>query len=115
MLALDGLFLHSVAAPEPLGELQEIAQRLRYHVPVLRLGSIGGSVGGGLGLAEGFGWWAAECSGAVSWLSLPPSLVQFQNRCFPHPNFKDESPERVTVVSGNGICGYFKISQNPSC
>lgn len=68
-------------------------------------GSVSGSVGG-LGVAE--------CSGAVSWPSLPASLVQFQNQWFPHPNFEDKSPEQVTVVSVNGICRYFKISQNPS-
>ena len=77
-------------------------------------GSIGGPVGGGLGLAEGFRWWAAGCSGAVSWPSLPPNPMQFQNQCFPHPNFEDKSAEQLTVVSVSEICGYFKISQNPS-
>lgn len=77
-------------------------------------GSAGGSVGGGLGLAEGLGSWAAECLGAVSWTSLPPSLMQFQNQFFPYPNFEDKF-EQVTVVSVSGICGYCKISQNPSC
>jgi len=32
---------------------------------------------------------------------------------FPTPKFQKDKSEQVTGVSVNGICGYFKILQNP--